>query len=120
MNLLEVCCGNLDSVRAAVEGGAPRIELCSALELDGLTPAREDIKAARSLFPDLTIHVLIRPRAGDFCYSPEEVDLMCRQIETALGCGADGIVIGCLTRSGDVDKAATCWTPASTVRANSS
>ena len=120
MNLLEVCCGNLDSVRAAVEGGAPRIELCSALELDGLTPAREDLKAARSLFPDLTIHVLIRPRAGDFCYSPKEVDLMSRQIETALDFGADGIVIGCLTRSGDVDKAATCWTPASTVRANSS
>ena len=106
MNLLEVCCGNLDSVRAAVEGGAPRIELCSALELDGLTPAREDLKAARSLFPDLTIHVLIRPRAGDFCYSPKEVDLMSRQIETALDFGADGIVIGCLTRSGDVDKAA--------------
>lgn len=106
MNLLEVCCGNLDSVRAAVRGGAPRIELCSALELDGLTPAWQDLEAARALFPDLTIHVLIRPRAGDFCYSPEQVQQMVRQIETALEYGADGIVVGCLTPDGDVDKTA--------------
>lgn len=103
MRLLEVCCGNLDSVHAAVRGGAPRIELCSALELDGLTPAWEDLKAARSLYPRLTLHVLIRPRAGDFCYTPAEVELMAAQIKTALDCGADGIVIGCLTPESDVD-----------------
>ncbi len=102
-NLLEVCCGNLDSVRAAVEGGAPRVELCRALELDGLTPDWEDLREARRLFPQLTIHVLIRPRAGDFCYTPREVEAMSGDIEAALDCGADGIVIGCLTPSGDVD-----------------
>lgn len=102
--LLEVCCGNLESVRAAVKGGAPRIELCSALELDGLTPAREDLQEARRLYPELMIHVLVRPRAGGFCYTPEEVERMSRQIETALDYGADGIVIGCLTPAGDVDK----------------
>ena len=102
-NLLEVCCGNLDSVRAAVEGGAPRVELCRALELDGLTPAPEDLREARRLFPELTIHVLIRPRAGDFCYTPREVEAMSGDIEAALDCGADGVVIGCLTPAGDVD-----------------
>lgn len=102
-NLLEVCCGNLDSVRAAVEGGAPRVELCRALELDGLTPDWEDLREARRLFPQLTIHVLIRPRAGDFCYTPREVEAMSGDIEAALDCGADGVVIGCLTPSGDVD-----------------
>ena len=103
MSLLEVCCGNLDSVHAAVRGGAPRIELCSALELDGLTPAWEDLRSARALYPSLTIHVLIRPRAGDFCYSPAEVQQMAADIRTALSLGADGIVIGCLTPDGDVD-----------------
>ena len=101
--ILEVCCGNLESVHAAVRGGAQRIELCSQLELDGLTPAWEDLRTARALYPDLTIHVLIRPRSGDFCYTPAEVDTMSAEIETALDLGADGIVIGALTPSGDVD-----------------
>lgn len=103
MKLLEVCCGNLDSVHAAVKGGAPRIELCSSLELDGLTPSWEDLCTARALYPQLTIHVLIRPRPGDFCYSPAELQQMAADIRTALSLGADGIVIGCLTPSGDVD-----------------
>lgn len=103
---LEVCCGNLESVHAAVKGGARRIELCSALELDGLTPGTQDLRIARQAYPDLTIHVLIRPRAGDFRYSEEEVALMEKQVETALETGADGIVIGCLTPEGDVDEGA--------------
>ena len=103
MNLLEVCCGNLESVHAAVRGGAQRIELCRSLELDGLTPTWEDLREARRLYPQLTIHVLIRPRAGDFCYSAAEVQQMVRDIETALQLGADGIVIGCLTPAGAVD-----------------
>lgn len=103
MRVLEVCCGNLDSVHAAVRGGAPRIELCRALELDGLTPAWEDLRTARSLYPSLVIHVLIRPRPGDFCYSPAEVAQMASEVETALSLGADGIVIGGLTPEGDVD-----------------
>ena len=70
---LEVCCGNLESVHAAVKGGAPRIELCSRLDLDGLTPLWEELEAARRLYPSLKIHALIRPREGDFCYCPEEV-----------------------------------------------
>lgn len=103
MKLLEVCCGNLESVHAAVRGGAQRIELCRALELDGLTPSWEDLKEARRLYPGLTIHVLIRPRGGDFCYSAGEVRQMAQEIETALSLGADGIVIGCLTPEGNVD-----------------
>lgn len=102
--ILEVCCGNLESVHAAVAGGAPRIELCSALELDGLTPSWEDLEAARKLYPALKIHVLIRSRAGDFCYSPAEVQEMAVQIEKALEQGADGIVLGALTPSGSLDR----------------
>ena len=103
MALLEVCCGNLESVDAAVAGGARRIELCADLELDGLTPPMAWLRAVKEKYPDLTVHVLIRPRDGDFVYSPEEAELMALQIESALTFGADGIVVGCLTDDGDVD-----------------
>ena len=103
MALLEVCCGNLESVDAAVAGGARRIELCSALDVDGLTPPAEWIREVRKRYPSLTVHVLVRSRAGDFVYAPEEVETMAAQVEEALEAGADGIVIGCLTAGGDVD-----------------
>ena len=103
MALLEVCCGNLESVDAAVAGGARRIELCSALEVDGLTPPVEWIREVRKRYPSLIVHVLVRSRAGDFIYTPEEVETMAAQVEAALEAGADGIVIGCLTAGGEVD-----------------
>ena len=103
MALLEVCCGNLESVDAAVAGGARRIELCADLELDGLTPPMAWLRTVKERYPDLIVHVLIRPRDGDFVYSPEEAELMALQIEAALTFGADGIVIGCLTPDGDID-----------------
>ena len=103
MALLEVCCGNPESVDAAVLGGARRIELCADLEADGLTPPAAWIRDAKTRYPSLIVHVLIRPRAGDFVYSPAEAELMAGQIEEALDAGADGIVIGALTPEGDVD-----------------
>ena len=103
MALLEVCCGNLESVDAAVAGGARRIELCSALEVDGLTPPVERIREVRKRYPSLILHVLVRSRAGDFVYTEEEVETMAAQVEEALEAGVDGIVIGCLTAGGDVD-----------------
>lgn len=103
MALLEVCCGNPESVDAAVLGGARRIELCADLEADGLTPPVAWIQDAKACYPSLTVHVLIRPRAGDFVYSPEEADAMAAQVEEALEAGADGIVFGALTPEGDVD-----------------
>lgn len=103
MALLEVCCGNPESVDAAVLGGARRVELCADLEADGLTPPTAWIRDAKARYPSLTVHVLIRPRAGDFVYSPAEADSMAAQVEEALEAGADGIVIGALTPEGDVD-----------------
>ena len=103
MALLEVCCGNLESVDAAVAGGARRVELCADLEADGLTPSTDWIRDAKIRYPSLIVHVLIRPRAGDFVYSPDEADTMARQVEEALEAGADGLVLGGLTPSRDVD-----------------
>ena len=106
MALLEVCCGGLESVDAAVAGGARRIELCSALEVDGLTPPVDWLKAVKGRYPSLTVHVLVRPRAGNFVYAPDEVETMAVQAGQALEAGADGIVVGALTPSRDVDEAA--------------
>ena len=100
--LLEVCTGSLQSVMAAVEGGAERIELCSALSLDGLTPSLGLLKTIRSMYPTLKIHVLIRPREGDFVYSEEEVRIMEEDIKASLPY-ADGIVIGALDAEGNID-----------------
>ena len=103
MALLEVCCGSPESADAAVAGGARRIELCTSLELDGLTPPVAWIRAVKERYPSLILHVLIRPRAGDFCYSTEEGAWMVSQVKEAVEAGADGIVVGALTPSGDVD-----------------
>ena len=105
MALLEVCTGSLQSVVNAVSGGAQRIELCSALSLDGLTPSIGLLSKVRQMYPELTVHVLIRPREGNFVYSEAEVGVMENDIRAALPF-ADGIVIGALTADGDVDMMA--------------
>lgn len=103
--LLEVCTGSLASVMAATEGGAERIELCSALSLDGLTPSIGLLRQVRSMYPQLRIHVLIRSREGDFVYNREDLDTMLLDIREALPY-ADGIVCGALTPEGRIDTAA--------------
>ena len=104
--LLEVCTGNLQSVIAAAEAGAERIELCSALSLDGLTPSLGLLKTVRQLYPALKIHVLIRPREGNFIYTEKEVRIMEEDIKASLPY-ADGIVIGALDTEGNIDMEAT-------------
>ena len=103
--LLEVCAGNMASVEAAVQAGAERIELCRALDVDGLTPRLDVLRQVKERFPRLTVHVLIRPREGDFVYSASEVSAMVAAIEAALP-WADGVVCGALTADGEVDVAA--------------
>ena len=103
--LFEVCTGNLASVIAAVEGGAERIELCSALSLDGLTPSIGLLKYVRQTFPELKIHVLIRSCEGGFVYSNDDLDTMLLDIHETSSY-ADGIVCGALTSDGDIDTEA--------------
>ncbi|MBP5394217.1 MAG: copper homeostasis protein CutC [Bacteroidaceae bacterium] len=99
---LEVCCGDMLSVRAAIEGGADRIELCEALEVDGLTPSAEMMESAISL--GTPVQVLIRPREGDFVYDEDEVEGMVRDIRLAKRLGANGVVIGALKPDGSIDE----------------
>ncbi len=98
---LEVCCGNFESAVAAERGGAHRVELCSALALGGLTPSIGDI--VRTVELPIIVHVLIRSREGDYCYTPSEIESMVVDIRACKRAGVDGVVIGALKADGSVD-----------------
>ena len=100
---LEVCCGDLPSVQAAIAGGAQRVELCRDLDVDGLTPTAAMMQEAVGM--GIAVQVLIRPRAGDFVYSEAEVQAMLEDINQARRLGAHGVVIGALKADGSVDEA---------------
>lgn len=106
MRILEVCAGSIESIKAAYEGGAYRVELCSALSEDGLTPSVGMIRYAKSL-DGLKVNVLIRPRGGDFVYTEAEIACMEADIRMCRELGVDGVVIGALSKVGDIDIA-TC------------
>lgn len=100
--LLEVCAGCHTSAIAAHDGGAARVELCSALEIGGITPSLGLIEQVRSV-DGIDMNVLIRPRGGDFLFDKHEIATMERDIIAARQCGADGVVIGALNADGDID-----------------
>ena len=103
--LLEICIDSLASARAAIAGGADRLELCSALLAGGLTPYTALLQQIRAE-SSIPIRCLMRPRAGDFLYTKEELELMRQQILELKDAGANGFVIGCLTAEGDLDASA--------------
>ena len=104
--LLEVCANSLESAIAAQKGGAHRIELCQDLMVGGLTPDLDTLKQVKAQI-DIPVYVLIRCRAGDFCYSEEELALMQDQIRQVAGLQFPGVVFGCLDAQGQVDQDAT-------------
>ena len=102
--LLEIAAGSLESALAAQAGGADRVELCGSLEDGGVTPSFGTIAVARDRLR-IPLHVLIRPRAGDFVYSPAELESMRCDVEACARLGCDGVVIGALDALGGVDMA---------------
>ena len=99
---IEICANSVASCIAALEGGADRVELCAGIPEGGTTPSAGMIRCAREAV-DIGLNVIIRPRGGDFLYSPGEIKEMLYDIGTAKEYGADGLVFGCLTPEGDVD-----------------
>ena len=104
--IVEICANSFKSAKAAQDGGADRIELCTELSVGGLTSSYGLIKKVTSEL-SIPVHVLIRPRSGDFCYSEEELDLMLRDIRYCKELGCAGIVSGVLTTENSVDVTLT-------------
>jgi copper homeostasis protein len=102
--LLEICVDDSAGLRAAVAGGADRIELCSALELGGLTPSAALVEQA--VQTGCPIHMMIRPRAGGFVLAEGEAALMIEEIRLAVARGVAGVVVGALRPDGGLDREA--------------
>jgi copper homeostasis protein len=102
--LLEVCVDSPAGLEAAVNGGARRIELCSALALSGLTPS-PGLMALAAQTP-VPVYAMIRPRPGDFCYGALELDAMRRDIDAVRAAGLAGVVLGASNASGALGEAA--------------
>lgn len=100
---IEIAANSLASALSAFRAGADRIELCSNLELGGTTPGPGSLIASREKL-NIPIHVLIRPRAGDFVYQSSEIEEMKRTIQFCREIKIEGIVMGFLTPEGKVDR----------------
>lgn len=100
---IEICANSVESAVKAQQAGAYRVELCAGIPEGGTTPSFGEIRMARQLLHQTKLHVIIRPRGGDFLYSPIEQEIMLHDIKVARQLGADGVVFGCLTAEGDVD-----------------
>lgn len=100
--LLECATDSVESALAAVRGGADRLELCANLIIGGTTPTLGLFEEVRSQ-SDIPLYILIRPRFGDFLYSDQEANVICREIELFQKAGAEGVVIGSLNRDGTLN-----------------
>jgi copper homeostasis protein len=103
---VEICVGDIASAIAAESGGADRVEICDNLAVGGTTPSAGSIvESCRRL--QIPVHVLIRPRAGDFIYSESELAVMRHDIMVAKAAGAAGVVLGVLTHEAAIDRELT-------------
>jgi len=99
--MLEVCVDTIQAAKIAAKAGADRIELCSVLEMGGVTPSGPLVSAVRRAI-ELPLIVLIRSRPGEFVYSEDDCELMIQEAQTAIELGADGVAVGALTPSLDL------------------
>lgn len=103
MTKTEICLTGIESALAAQAGGADRIELCDNLAQGGTTPSLGMITQVRQRL-NIPVHVIIRPRGGDFCYSAAEFAVMRQDVLAAKQAGVDGVVLGILLPDGTIDK----------------
>jgi copper homeostasis protein len=100
--LIEIATSDLTTTKAAVEGGADRIELCANLAEGGTTASYGTIRKCRELFT-VSLFPIIRPRGGDFLYTVDEIALMKEDVRLCKQLGCDGVVIGLLNADGNID-----------------
>ncbi|MDD2296225.1 MAG: copper homeostasis protein CutC [Sphaerochaetaceae bacterium] len=101
--IIEICVESVESVIAAEQGKADRVELCSDLFEGGLTPTLGTLRIAKKV-SSIPLYVMIRPRGGDFCYSKIEFDVMKENARIFKEEGADALVVGILSEDGTIDK----------------
>lgn len=101
--IIEICANSAQSCVEAEAGGATRVELCAGIPEGGTTPSYGEIRTAQALTSVLDINVIIRPRGGDFLYTPAEIQSMLWDIEMCKQLKVHGVVFGCLTKEGDID-----------------
>ena len=101
--IIEICANSAQSCLEAEIGGAARVELCAAIPEGGTTPSYGEIKTAQALTSSIDINLIIRPRGGDFLYTPAEIEAMLYDIQMAKDLKVHGVVFGCLTPQGDID-----------------
>jgi len=101
--IIEICANSAQSCVEAEIGGATRVELCAAIPEGGTTPSYGEIKTAQALTSKIDINIIIRPRGGDFLYTPAEVQSMMEDIDLCKHLEVNGVVFGCLTKEGDID-----------------
>lgn len=104
--IVEICANSFESAQIAERAGAHRLELCSELSMGGLTPSYGLIEKVISEL-QIPVHVLIRPRGGNFTYSEGELDIMFRDIELCKNLGIAGVVSGALQKDHFIDIRAT-------------
>lgn len=100
--IIEIAANSYESAKIASLAGADRIELCSNLEVGGTTPSPGQLRCAKNHLT-IPIHVLIRPRGGDFVYGDSEMEEMIESIKYCRSIGVEGVVLGVLTPEGSVD-----------------
>ena len=103
MTNIEICLTDIESALAAQAGGADRIELCDNLVQGGTTPSLGLMTEVRRRL-HIAVHVIIRPRGGDFCYSAAEFAVMQHDVLAAKEIGVAGVVLGVLRPDGTIDK----------------
>lgn len=103
IRIIEICANSAQSCVEAEAGGASRVELCAGIPEGGTTPSYGEIKTAQALTSTIDMNVIIRPRGGDFLYTPAEIQSMLYDIEMCKQLGVHGVVFGCLTKEGDLD-----------------
>lgn len=101
--IIEICANSAQSCVEAEAGGATRVELCAAIPEGGTTPSYGEIRMAQKMTSTIHINVIIRPRGGDFLYTPVEVESMLYDLDMAKRLNVHGVVFGCLTKEGDID-----------------
>ncbi|HIC22206.1 MAG TPA: copper homeostasis protein CutC [Planctomycetes bacterium] len=104
---IEVCIEDASYAESAVRAGANRIEMCSALDLGGLTPTTQSVRKA--LYSGVPVTAMARIRPGDFVLNDDDIAILQEEITAQIETGADGIVTGALTPEGTVDTVALGW-----------